>query len=223
MFQIDKPATGSQTDPMLNHLLTMGSAERPDVKPHLPMAEHDRRSIKSILKKPFQALFQKEKKKEKKQVVVAENKPTATAKPAPKVTPVSVLLENFQKLEIEKKDEEDELANFTYKVVEDDRVPVRTDSHSSEDSGFSEKGTAETEEENRLVDSLKELKVDTKDCKQKKEKKVQTVFVSRGPDRRKASDYGATVHPYSNRHQDAENVYRQVRSSLFSYLYFLRT
>ncbi|CAH2065082.1 unnamed protein product, partial [Iphiclides podalirius] len=188
----------------------MGSAERSEVKPHLPMADNDRKSIKSILKKPFQALFQKEKKKEKKQVLVEESKPAA--KPAPKVTPVSVLLENFQRLQIDKKDEEDEFSNFTYKVVEEGSAPARTDSHSSEDSGFSEKSVAETsaEEEKQLIDALQELKVDTKESKEKKGKKVQTVFVSRGPVRNKVGDYGASVHPYNNSHPDAENVYRQI-------------
>ncbi|XP_068627406.1 uncharacterized protein [Battus philenor] len=198
---------------MFNHLLIMGSAERPDVKPHLPMAESDKKSIKSILKKPFQALFQKERKKDKKQVVVAEKN---DAKSPAKVTPVRTLLEKFQNLEIEtKEEEEDEFANFSHQVVEEekDRAPVRTDSHSSEDSGFSEKcpdTSLETEKEEELIESLKELKVNNDD-KVKKKKKIQNVFISRKPVRNKVSDYGATSHPYNPGQEKAsENVYRQI-------------
>ncbi|CAG5051422.1 unnamed protein product [Parnassius apollo] len=197
----------------------MGSAEGPDVKPHLPMAENDKKSIKSILKKPFQVLFQKDKKKEKKQVIVEEQKPAAIKSP-PKVTPVSVLLENFQKLQIDKKkeeDEEDEFKNFSFKVVEEenDRTQVRADSHSSKDSGFSEKSTTEAdsedEKEKQLIDALKDLTVETKDEKEKKKRKIQTVFVSRGPIRNKVGDHGASSHPYNAGHQTtAENVYRQI-------------
>ncbi|XP_013168122.1 PREDICTED: uncharacterized protein LOC106118113 [Papilio xuthus] len=189
---------------MLNHLLIMGSAKGQHEKQNIPMADTDKKSIINILKKPFQVLFQKEKKKEKKQEV-KEKKQDAKENNPIKVTPVSELLDNFQKLEIK---EEDEFANFSYKVIkEEERTPVRADSHSSEDSGYSEKAHDEKEEE--LIETLKDLKV-TKDDDEKKQKKLQTVYIVRAPTKSKVYDSRNSIHPYSKKQETLDSKYRQI-------------
>ncbi|KPJ19909.1 hypothetical protein RR48_01545 [Papilio machaon] len=171
------------------------------------MADTDKRSIKNILKKPFRVLFQKEKKKEKKQELKEKENIQEVKETKPiKVTQVSELLDNLQKLEIK---EEDELANFSYKVIKDEeRNPIRTDSHSSEDSGYSEKAQAD-EKEDELIESLKDLKV-TKDDEDKRKKKLQTVYIVRGPTKAKLIDSRTSIHPYGTSLDTVESKYRQI-------------
>lgn len=89
------------------------------------MAE-DKKSIKKILKNFFG-------KKDKKDKVVEVKK-----EPEKNVVNVNAILENFDKLHIEKKnvEKDDEDEGFTRKVIEEDRRTERTDSQSSQDSGF---------------------------------------------------------------------------------------
>ncbi|XP_047542869.1 uncharacterized protein LOC125075222 [Vanessa atalanta] len=193
----------------------MGSPKVSNLQPHSPMAD-DKKSIKNLLKKPFQALFQKKDKVKQKREVKNETATKPTEKTA---TPISVLLDKFDKLEIEKKEEikeeENEFDNFSYKIIEDDNRSARIDSP-SDDSGYAEKFsiTNDSEDERdelKLIDSLKNLKVDPdKKVKEddKRKRKLQTVLVSRGPIRNRAADFGTSVHPYGQ--EAADSVYRQI-------------
>ncbi|XP_050360065.1 uncharacterized protein LOC126779921 [Nymphalis io] len=201
----------------------MGSPKVSNVQPHLPMAE-DKKSIKNILIKPFQALFQKDKqKKEKLKKKEVENE---TMKPVEETTPIATLLEKFDKLELQNiqiqhstevvKKEENEFDNFEYKIIDVDNRSTRIDSHSSEDSGYAEKisilnDSDDEKSEQKLIDSLKNLKVDSdKKVKEgdKRKKKLQTVRVSRGPIRKKATGFGTSIHPYGQ--ENADTVCRQI-------------
>lgn len=125
-----------------------------NTQPHLPMAD-DKKSIKSIIKGFF--------KKDKKEKPKLERETVKKPEPPPQVTPVSTLLENFKKLEIQKKEaeelknftykaeEDDELKHFTFTAVEEERRTERIDSQSSQDSGFSEKDVDREYKENEEV------------------------------------------------------------------------
>ncbi|XP_045456130.1 uncharacterized protein LOC123665953 [Melitaea cinxia] len=211
----------------------MGTSKSLDTEPQ-QMAE-EKKSIKNLLKKPFRALFQKDKYKreslkQNKDVVVSQNT-NEPIPPKPEMQ-IAVLLEKFNRLELQKKEEkkhaedveeEDEFKNFSYILVkeEDEKRSARIDSHSSEDSGFADKCTVDSEDEKEdrnLIESLNNLKVDTdvesnsiveaEDKKEdKKKKKLQTVYVSRGPIRNSAANFGRSLYPYGK--ESAENVYRQ--------------
>lgn len=228
----------------------MGTSKSLGTEPQ-QMAE-EKKSIKNLLKKPFRALFQKDKRKreslkQNKDANVSQN----TNEPIPpNPIQIAVLLEKFNKLELQKKEEkkhaedekeeEDEFKNFSYIVVkeEDEKRSTRIDSHSSEDSGYADKCTVDSEDEKEdrnLIESLNNLKVDTdvksnskveaEDKKEdKKKKKLQTVYISRGPIRNSAANFGRSLHPYGK--ENAENVYRQVslnpfNQSLFKIKFFL--
>ncbi|XP_041983429.1 uncharacterized protein LOC121736353 [Aricia agestis] len=176
----------------------MGSQKICDVKPDAAMAEH-KKSIKELLKKPFQALFLKDKKEKEKKKNVVEK--------APVKIHVDEILDNFKKLEIDKKDEdsndeEDELKNFEYKIIKDERSSARIDSHSSEDSGFADKCSDSEEEEDK--------KDDTPETEQKKTKKKQTVVLHRGPVKHRVADFTPQVHPYV--HEQISQINRQTFS-----------
>lgn len=218
----------------------MGTSKSLDTEPQ-QMAE-EKKSIKNLLKKPFRALFQKDKYKreslkQNKDVVVSQNT-NEPISPKPEMQ-IAVLLEKFNRLELQKKEEkkhaedveeEDEFKNFSYILVkeEDEKRSARIDSHSSEDSGFADKCTVDSEDEKEdrnLIESLNNLKVDTdvesnskveaEDKKEdKKKKKLQTVYVSRGPIRNSAANFGRSLYPYGK--ESAENVYRQVSLILFN-------
>lgn len=149
----------------------MGSPKVLNVQPHLPMAD-EKKSIKNIFKKPFQALFQKDKKKEKVKDKDKINAKIETPKSVDNInvsTPVTDILEKFNKLDLENKDvsdNEDEFDNFSFKIIKDEVREKRNDSHSSEDSGFAEKcindnaNDLEDEKDRDLVDTFKKLSVD---------------------------------------------------------------
>uniref|UniRef100_A0A1E1W5H6 Uncharacterized protein n=1 Tax=Pectinophora gossypiella TaxID=13191 RepID=A0A1E1W5H6_PECGO len=130
----------------------MGSAKVTNIS---NMAEEKKKSIKCIIKNFFGKKKDKDKDYKDKDSDIRHKD---IRQETPKAIPVETLLENFKKLEIEKqkhkeeKDElenfsfnkvqDDELDNFTVKVVETERRTERTgriESHSSQDSGFSEK------------------------------------------------------------------------------------
>ncbi|CAH2083828.1 unnamed protein product [Euphydryas editha] len=212
----------------------MGTSKSLDTQPQ-QMAE-EKKSIKYLLKKPFRALFQKDKHKKDS---LTHNKDVITQQniydvPKPE-TNIAVLLEKFNKLELQKKqeqqteEEEDEFQNFSYIIIkeEDDKRSSRIDSHSSEDSGFADKCIAidsEDEKEDRnIIDSLKNLKVDTDDSSEgskveaedkkeenkKRKKKLQTVYTSRGPIKNRVANFGTSLHTHPYGQDNAENVYRQ--------------
>ena len=147
---------------------SMGSPKVPNAQPHLPMAD-EKKSIKNILIKPFQALFQKDKKKEKARDKdkVGRDAEAETPKTIENinVTPVTDLLEKIKKLDLEKEisdNDDDEFNNFSYKIIKDEVREKRNDSHSSEDSGFVEKCMAndfDDEKDKVLVDTFKKLNV----------------------------------------------------------------
>ncbi|KAM3956005.1 uncharacterized protein ACR2FA_010059 isoform 2-T3 [Aphomia sociella] len=186
----------------------MGSPKVLTARPQLPMADStDKKSIAKIIKQ----FFKKDKKKEKTihEHIIVEKPETVQ----PKIPTVANILENFKKLELNKQneesneesDEEDELKHFTFKVVEEEGRGERIDSHSSEDSGFSEKAEETDEKEKEdLVESLNKLKIEDG----KKTKKLQTVVVSRAPIRNKVSDLGASASPYSV--QSTDVAFRQI-------------
>ncbi|XP_059047579.1 uncharacterized protein LOC131843001 [Achroia grisella] len=185
----------------------MGSAKVSQAKPQLPMADSaDKKSIAKIIKK----LFRKDKKKD--ELKKNERTEEAPETAPPKQTTVDCILENMKKLELNAKnddsdinDEDDELKHFNFKVVEDEGRAERIDSHSSEDSGFSEK-VEEIDEGNKeeLVESLNNLKIDDG----RKQKKLQTVVVSRTPIRNRVSDFGSNARPYPA--QSTDLAYRQI-------------
>lgn len=195
---------------------SMGSPKVPNAQPHLPMAD-EKKSIKNILIKPFQALFQKDKKKENAR---DKDKVGRDAEPEiPKtieninVTPVTDLLEKIKKLDLEKEvsdNDDDEFNNFSYKIIKDEVREKRNDSHSSEDSGFVEKCMAndfDDEKDKVLVDSFKKLNVEEQEKEEnaKKGKKLQTVVIPRAPIRTKT--HTKTTHPYQ---EQTDSVFRQI-------------
>lgn len=187
----------------------MGSATESTAKPQLPMAENDKKTFKKLLK----VFFKKDKKKEK-----TTEEPEKTTNDAPKSIAAQTVENLFQKLVI-KDQNDDELSNFTTKIVKDECRNDRSDSHSSEDSGFAEKLDEEAafdgedkDKDDDVIEALENLSL-TKDRDDKcKERRVQTVVVSRKPIRPKLGDYKSA--PYYVQQTDP---CRQVR---FYYFYF---
>ncbi|XP_038220361.1 uncharacterized protein LOC119838484 [Zerene cesonia] len=177
----------------------MGSAKQTAIK-QAAMGE-EKKSIKDILKKPFQAIFNRRDKRKNKTL----EKDTDNEKIEPEkvkelvVTPVTELLNklsikddeiDLSKLSIKDDDDDDEFKNFSCKVIDDVRC-TRLDSHKSDDSGYSEKvGDSDDEKETKVDD--------------KKKKKVQTVAISRAPIQNK-HQYATPAHPYTR-----EADYRQI-------------
>ncbi|CAG9577617.1 unnamed protein product [Danaus chrysippus] len=125
----------------------------------------DKKSIKNILKKPFQALFQKDKQKKDKIKENKDNEKLETVRSETKVTPVSVLLEKLELRQAKLDEEDDELKNFSYHVIKDDKATV-IGSQLSRESGFDETFTNTDDEEeiqkeskDDLVESLQNLNI----------------------------------------------------------------
>ncbi|XP_032528379.2 uncharacterized protein LOC116778477 [Danaus plexippus] len=131
----------------------------------------EKKSIKNILKKPFQALFQKDKRKKDKVKENRDSEKTEIVRSEVKVTPVSVLLENLEKLELRRQakleEEDNELNNFSYHVIKDDKATA-IGSQLSRESGFDETFTNSDDEEDGhktetrgddLAESLQNLKI----------------------------------------------------------------
>lgn len=124
----------------------------------------------------------------------------------PDLVPVSTLLADFDRLrlqeaqkqaEIKAQIDDDELQNFSYKIVKKDQNTSR----SSKDSGFTDDSEEEKREEytkelsesgieselnevdDELVENLKGLELSTGD--EKNSKKLQQVFIARGKDAQK--------------------------------------
>lgn len=193
----------------------MGSAKESPAKPLLPMADTaDKKSIAKLIKR----LFKKDKKKDEVVKVDEKREEQPTVKVDPNTATVANILENIKKLELNDKtpesDEDDELKHFSFKVVEDEGRGERIDSHSSEDSGFSEKvDDCDEKCKEELVESLNNLKIDI----DKKKKKLQTVVVSRTPIRNKVSDFGSNARPYPVQSTDvAFRQIHQVNKQFFS-------
>ncbi|KAJ8704906.1 hypothetical protein PYW08_012226 [Mythimna loreyi] len=129
------------------------------------------------------------------------------------------------KTEIKDDNEEDEFANFTIKVIEEtesrnERIHSQSSTNSA-DSGFSDnkdledaiktenEEQPENNEESENVDQTDDLAEDLDklglddEGKKKKEKKMQMVFVSRGPVRNKVGSYVSSVSPYGAQEQDS--------------------
>lgn len=116
------------------------------------MAE-DKKSIKKILKSIFG-------KKDKKDKIVEVKK-----EPEKNVVNVNAILENFDKLHIEKKnvEKDDEDEGFTRKVIEEDRRTERTDSQSSQDSGFAhDDDEDEFEKKDDVIEAAEKINDDLK-------------------------------------------------------------
>ncbi|XP_022120373.2 uncharacterized protein LOC110996823 [Pieris rapae] len=198
----------------------MGSAKHATVNTEMAS---QKKSIKDLLKKPFQALFKKDKQKEKKEI---KDEDTHKVEPI-KVVPVSELLEDIKNLKI-KQEEEDEFSNFTYKIIDDKRknsevseasfLKERNDSQLSEDSfnnfklneGRRSKIDSQTSEDSGF--SEKNETVDSEDdiCEGRRKKK-QIVLISRGPIR---NQFLTPPHPYS-RETECRQI-NQVNKQTFS-------
>ncbi|XP_045509009.1 uncharacterized protein LOC123704647 [Colias croceus] len=184
----------------------MGSAKHTAIK-QATMGE-EKKSIKDILKKPFQAIFNR---KDKRKNKATDKDPERDKKETEKVkeivvTPVTELLNklslkddeiDLSKLSI-KDDDEDEFKNFSCKVIDDVRC-TRLDSHKSDDSGYSEKIESDDEKDSKVDD--------------KKKKKVQTVAISRAPIQNK-HQFVTPAHPYS-READFRQI-SQINKQTFS-------
>ncbi|CAH0757615.1 unnamed protein product [Diatraea saccharalis] len=158
------------------------------------MAETEKKSIKKLLRE----LFKIDKKKEKiaQPANVEPDKTTSTQV-------VENILEKIKKLDIKEQahesEDEDEFKNFTFKTVSVDNLRAdRSQSHSSEDSGFAEKYVPDLEEgkEKERDDDITVPfeKLNLKDGK--REKRLQTVVIARGPIRHKG-DSNRQTGPYS--------------------------
>ncbi|XP_023944792.2 uncharacterized protein LOC112050699 [Bicyclus anynana] len=103
------------------------------------------------------------------------------------------LLENFNQLVVEKKEDE-ELKKFSTKIVCEDRV-LRIDSQSSEDCGFVV-NSAQDSDGNEDGDKEEEYEKEDGDVKTMK-KKVHRAYLRRGPLRNdKSKSTTASIHPY---------------------------
>lgn len=203
----------------------MGSARVSNAKP-IPMETTDKKSLKTLIK----SLFHKKKERpkiDKKEQIEEKHDSKIEVKPIQNTDTVAAILENFNKLNLEdrkpvkQENTDDELDNFTFKVIDEPRNE-RIHSQSSEDSGFSDTKEAEntvnkTENENKvenddkfenenklandentddLVEDLEKLDLDDK-----KKKKLRTVVVARGPTRTKLCVYSSTLAPYPTQEQ----------------------
>nr|XP_049696109.1 uncharacterized protein LOC126054445 [Helicoverpa armigera] len=195
----------------------MGSARVSNAKP-IPMESTDKKSFKTIIKNLFGK--KKEKPKIDKKEKIEEKPEIKTEVKQPKNTnTVAAILENLDKLHLEDKkpvkeessdNEDDELNNFEFKIIEEP-FKERIHSHSSEDSGFSDTKEAENvdkpenddkvEKDEQPEDLAEELEKLGLDEDSKKKKKKQTVCISRGPIKNKLTNY-SSVLPYPAQDQD---------------------
>ncbi|XP_075990027.1 uncharacterized protein LOC142985627 [Anticarsia gemmatalis] len=193
----------------------MGSPTVSNAKP-VPMENTEKKSLIKIVHKFF-SHKKKEKNKPKEAVEVKQEKEKQEdARKTKNVDAVAAVLEKFDKLDLQekKKSEDDELENFSFKVIEEPRNE-RINSHSSQDSGFSDKSENTSEEipeevvkeekidkGDELIEQLEKLDIDEK----KSKKKYQTVVIQRTPIRTRTCNY-APSYPYPARDSD---IYRQI-------------
>ncbi|KAH9632043.1 hypothetical protein HF086_009012 [Spodoptera exigua] len=182
----------------------MGSARESQAKP-IPMENTNKKSLKTLVISFFTKKKEKPKRKSKNEIPEVKVE-TKTPEPVQNKNIVATILENFDKMNLEDKklvkeekekeksadeEEEDELDNFTFKVIDEPRNE-RIHSHSSEDSGFADTKDQETvekvdkevktesKEADDLAEDLEKLGIDN-ESKKKKEKRLQTVHLSRAP------------------------------------------
>lgn len=230
----------------------MGSAKVPNAKPQT--MENNKFKALSLIKSFFHKDKKKEKAKENERILKkSEPKPAKNTVESAETT-VASILEPFRKLELKTNDKsktikedvehenelEDELDNFTFKVIEEDRRSARIDSQSSQDSGFSdvnpdvienleklsiqdktdvkdketskEHKTFKTKEQ-KIVKEHKKDANDEEDVKEERDcKKKRLVAVKRAPTRgNRINEY--SVHPYA---KDADKLCKPV--SFYKYL-----
>lgn len=182
-----------------------------DAKAQLPSNEFSsKKSLKHILQSIFHKDSRKKNNKNKKDEIEVNSSNVVPIQP---VAPTAQhLLEDFERLSLKKKGAnienencdnlEDELKKFTVKTIninEECRIG-RYNSNSSEDSGFSERTITRSKSQESLedvVESINELKLDDEAKEEKedgKKKRIQTVFVSRGPVRNNL--HCNLAHPY---------------------------
>lgn len=204
--------------------LSMGSARESQAKP-IPMENTNKKSLKTLVVSFFRKKKEKPKRKSKNEITEVK---TETKEPEQVQKPniVATILENFDKLNLDDKkpakddkedkttEEEDELENFTFKVIEETRNE-RIHSHSSEDSGFSDTKDQESVEKEKevktetndtddLAEDLEKLGID--DSKKKKEKRLQTVHLSRTPIRHIKGGYAPAVVPYPQQDESYSKI-----------------
>lgn len=187
----------------------MGSPTISNSKPETAIME--KKSIKDKLIKPLQALFSNKKKdKFKKEPDLTEEfdklqiknkEKTTEAKHNEKVTEVVQKTETKDSAQKEYDEDEEFSKNFTVKVIDENSNTDRNNrderigSHGSEDSGFAEiEAQSETQDADgkaeEVIEGLQNLKIDGK------EKKLQTVHITRGPTKTSVNFIPST-HPYS--------------------------
>lgn len=206
----------------------MGSPTESSAKP-VPMEDNtDKKSFKSR----FKFLFRKKKDKVEKTEHKRHEQQEPKKETNNETDDVKLIVDKIEKIDIKDKEdhkeesvddeEENELGNFNIKVITVSRNE-RIHSHSSGDSGFSEKSDNSDKSENSnksescdklpdcentdkcvdLAEGFEKLELDDEN---KKTKKLQKVILKRGPTRNKVNVFNRGC-PYPNLDTDP---YRQV-------------